>query len=730
MFQSLHFLVATSNVIREIHHLTETLQRCHFFLCDEYSTNKRDIFLEEISRDNHCVLFMSQLFDDKKLANFEVIHLDACLRSTGQLAQFANDCVKMLNFSCYSTHPSQNFEGESVDIKFNDETGDKISFIDLCVRTIVEYAQKMHDVEFLPVANLLEAENTRLIKEASEKLNYICFFDVIPTALEEPKLADGRSLKTPVVLFMDPEEYEGCELPVVLILMDKSMFVTMIGTFGFGFFVAVTRASLKLVIVVNDSSLPDEDLKLALATEQSKTLEDRLKTAECNRFVKPATLVVGMCPDQVGHFKRELNPPQLYLPDVDGISAYVGPCSRVFHIDDVYLESDLKKLNDFGIKMILFCSKSIECEWHYHYYYYSITCIKNFQKKALCVGYFVWNALFNFRDRILRIKRLLAFLKQQSGESDTEIPRLDFDVAPHTLPKIDADCLKWKSKAEELFRIHERTFALDLCLGSILLLDSENIKYIQQGNKLSSIKSDWEIAKLWTNMSMIYLEVADGIYDGKINPGVDFWAEILKAFDTTMLAIRRHLCWSRSYERMRTIVKKLKRRYHSCSIDSCDSYFDYRAQFSDFLNINDSLLPQKINFIIRLDELWHSIRLCQNNTHEKTDLQLRSTISSKAETLSQESLELIQLCDVQCCPACIVNQRRLLLLDTQATFIFEISVRLAMISSKYSFQTNCSEKVLHSALKKLEEVVSQIREIGLTVRFRDEMLFSMAGIEE
>ena len=97
----------------------------------------------------------------------------------------------------------------------------------------------MHDVEFLPVANLLEAESIHLIKEALEKLNYICCFDVMPTALGEPKLADGCSLKTPVVLFMDPEEYEGCELPVVLILMDKSMFVTMFGTFGFSFFVAV-----------------------------------------------------------------------------------------------------------------------------------------------------------------------------------------------------------------------------------------------------------------------------------------------------------------------------------------------------------------------------------------------------------------------------------------------------------------------------------------------------------
>ena len=198
-----------------------------------------------------------------------------------------------------------------------------------------------------------------------------------------------------------------------------------------------------------------------------------MKIAECNGFANPATLVVGMCPDQVGHFKRELNPPQKYLPDVDGISTYVSRRSRVLHIDDVYLESDLKKLNDFGIKMILFCSKSIECDWHYHYYAGSIECITNFQKKALCVRYCVWNALFNFRTRKHILMLFLAFLKQQSGESDTEIPRLDFDALQQTLPKIDTDWLKRKSKAKELYRINETTTALTLCWGSILLLNSD-----------------------------------------------------------------------------------------------------------------------------------------------------------------------------------------------------------------------------------------------------------------
>ena len=67
----------------------------------------------------------------------------------------------------------------------------------------------------------------------------------------------------------------------------------------------------------------------------------------------------------------------------------------------------------------------------------------------------------------------LAFLEQQSGESDTEIPRLDFDILQQTLLKIDTDWLKRKSKAKELYRINETTTALTLCWGSILLLNSD-----------------------------------------------------------------------------------------------------------------------------------------------------------------------------------------------------------------------------------------------------------------
>ena len=283
------------------------------------------------------------------------MHLDACLRSTGQLATFANDCAKKLRLNCYSTIPCRNFEGESVDVKFNDETGEKISFINLCVKTIVEYAQKMHEAEFRPVANLLEAEKTRLIKEKLEKMNCICSIDEMPTAFEDRKSSDSRSVKPPVVLFIDPMQYEGCEFPVVLILMDKSIYGTRLENgSNYSFSTAVTRASLKIVIIVDDSSLlDDENLKLCLEMEQSDFIEKRLEVIEYSISAKPTFLFVGRCPD-VEHFKRELNPPQTYLPDVEGISCYVGFFSRFLHIDDVYLESDLEKLNDFGIKFFSF----------------------------------------------------------------------------------------------------------------------------------------------------------------------------------------------------------------------------------------------------------------------------------------------------------------------------------------------------------------------------------------
>ena len=365
-------------------HVAASFERSCLLLCDETLGPGTKHLTANITSDNHCVLFMSGIFEGHELAGFEVMHLDSCLRSTGQLAQFANDCVKILELGCYSTFPCRSFEGGSLDMKFNGEKGDKLSFIDLCVRTIVEYAQKMYDVDFLPVANLLEAEITRLIEEGLGKMNYICSFDEMPTAFEDRKSTDSRSVKTRVILFIDPRMYEGCEFPVVLILMDKSVgecASSNVNLRGFGFLIALTRASLNIVIIVDDSPLPnDEDLKRSLKKNQSEFMRVKLAISEVQRRSKPIVLFVRESP-VVGHFVRELNPPQTYVPDLFGTSCCVGLLSRFIHLDDVYLESDLKKLNDFGIRFVFFCSKSVECEWHDLYHTASFVCLKNFTKK-------------------------------------------------------------------------------------------------------------------------------------------------------------------------------------------------------------------------------------------------------------------------------------------------------------------------------------------------------------
>ena len=135
---------------------------------------------------------------------------------------------------------------------------------------------------------------------------------------------------------------------------------------------------------------------------------------------------------------------------------------------------------------------------------------------------------------------------------------------------------------------------------------------------------------------------------------------------------------------MNAIVEKLKSRDYSCSTDSCDSQFDYRADFSEFLNKNTSVLSQKTNFLSELDELYDSIELSQKEYNEENDSQLplQSTISSKAAALSQESLEFIQLRDVQFGAGFNVMLSDPKFLRAEARFIFEISVRLALISSK------------------------------------------------
>ena len=253
-----------------------------------------------------------------------------------------------------------------------------------------------------------------------------------------------------------------------------------------------------------------------------------------------------------------------------------------------------------------------------------------------------------------------------------------------------------------------------LYLSSILLHKRKHKNDIQQGNSHGVLRSRREIAKMYTNISKSQLKQVDGIYDGKAKQAVDFWGEVLIAFQVTMKAVQSDPCWSRNYERMHTIVMKLKCRYYSRSTDSCDSQFDYRAEFSNFLNKNTSVLSQEINFLNELDELYDSIELCRKISKDKSDSQLplQSTISSKASTLFRESLKLVQLGYVQCGSDLHIMHGDLELLMTQGTVIFEISVRLAMISSNYSFPKKSTEEVFYSALNKLEEIVSWIKELS------------------
>ena len=223
---------------------------------------------------------------------------------------------------------------------------------------------------------------------------------------------------------------------------------------------------------------------------------------------------------------------------------------------------------------------------------------------------------------------------------------------------------------------------------------------------------------MYTNISKIHLD-----------PGVDFWRAIHLAFIATMQAIQFDPSWSRSYQRMNAIVEKLKSRDYSCSTDSCDSQFDYKAEFSEFLNKNSSILSQKTNFLSELDELYDSIKLCRKTSKEKSDLQLplQNTISSKAANLSRENLELVQLRFVQSGSEYDVMLSDLEFLVTQARFTSEVSVRLAMTSANYSLPTKSPEEALPSALNKLEEVFSRIKELGSFVRHIEMKVIEMSS---
>ena len=388
--------------------------------------------------------------------NFEILHLSSNLRSTCQIANFANSYIERGPRNVFLASPNSKLQGEPVEVRFV-KSDVKIQltsdlFESKCIDVIQETVQKFIGLDYIVVVQFLNCDTLRRIKENLKSRQYICYNGI--AYLENcgwykttAALSDDVY---PAVVFCEPDEIEGCEFATVLILIDGEIFDTFFFPFyGSPILTAATRATLKVIFVVKEFDIPNNEfVKNALTNTQKQQMKSVIKNMSDHFTKQSSVLFVGKRPPVE---KTE----QKFYCKVEGLSLYETQGSRILYIDDIYERTDLEKVRSMEIDHFFIATKSVTCPWQYFFYMASTICVRSFclqHSNSLTYKALVYNSSL----RKFRVVFHLAFLKHQSGISGVSFPEtwLDFDGSTMPLTK-ELSWHKWKAKAEELLKINE-----------------------------------------------------------------------------------------------------------------------------------------------------------------------------------------------------------------------------------------------------------------------------------
>ena len=667
--------------------------------------------MKNLRSNQHIVLFSSLKTSPTKHqpTTMEKL-LGSCLRSTCQIARFANSYIENGPKNIIPAFPSNNLEGEIVDISFvKDDASTYDIFVAKCYDAIRENVEKIMGADHVLVVPFME---TDVLEKLIKRLEYgnISFYCHLEGLLgpEHQKQTTSSHFK-PDVFLCDPFKIEGCEFPIVLILIDaKDLETFKFNLDGNKFTTAITRASLKVKIIVNHfKNVDDERVDTVLKKVHDKKIQKFVDENGNKTTGKTTVLIVGKKPQNLHLWKKNLN--EESIPNVDNISLYVGNQGSFLHLDDIYLESDFLKLQQFGVQKILLTNENVSSFWHYFYVYASALCISNFcysNPKSFALA----AHLYNPKLMKYQVNLHLNFLQYQSGDYSVKIPSfwLDFETEP--IPKLHGDNWKtWKSKAEELMRFGAATPAVHLYECCIKLLKQRLISNDETED--SKLVVD-ELVSLSTTASRIYLEHTNDIVEGS-KFGYDFRELVeqdcfIKAYRNVFSAIRWKPLSQEGYGITTKIMEKIKEfaetSAHSTEIAKRTNEDKLRKNIYTFRQA--PLCPFTENhpdFEHQMNELDHLVSDYDANRFEKRKsinalIALRKDISRLTRSASEAAFGKILEQYVLDTPAKESFQVQF----TATTQIFDYSVQLGLEALYWDPSDPKCKQILLSALEHFE----------------------------
>ena len=665
----------------------EVLQTCRVFICDETTPQLYRYFFDNLQPTQHCLLFSSD--NRPQLEHyFRIFHLSSCLRSTNQIAQFANRFVDRSPKNVFFALPTASLAGEPVEVAFLEENDEETispeqQFLEKCVAAIRRHSEKFRDQTYIVVFPFLKQKFLSSLKSELEKLRYICQSDMAPYAINVDEHSESVGNHARRVFFCHPRNVEGCEFMSSLILIDAGIFDTFTASsYGNNLLTAITRATLKVEIIVKNSEILSlQDMTAFMNNVQREKMKPLLEFVE-NNPSEPMVLFVGKLPED-SQFQRKVD----HLTNsgrVETLSLYKNQNGNgsFYHVDDMFLEDQFRTFNEMGIRQIFIGNKDISCTWQYLYYIASIHCGRRYCLQNSDNLVFHGHA-FNPRVMKFQVNLHLDFLRQESSKNDSTTYSnnfwADFDEYMPT-SYVDKWTI-WKAKALELYRIGEITTSIIIMECSIKLLKKQIDNGTKEERSSHLLQNEvLELSILLTTLAKIYVDHSKDIVRGtRLHYNFDnthFEEGLIKAFKYGFEALKLNVDKPKTFQTMRLIIWNLRNysdsegfklslrqlgREESCGMKTERFWPEFRSE-----TMSDSLRKKMQSLEKQIRDFESSQSVIRSST------KLRNDLYTEAKKLSEESLGSFE-------DACCGYEQLLRRFEQ----VFQFPVQLAMVAIQF-----------------------------------------------
>ena len=363
--------------------LERQIKDLKILFCDETSPQFCNYFLQQMEDPQSIVFFASHKRDELR-KKFTTLKLSCNLRSTYQLSKFANDYSESGPRHVIPALPNENVQGEPVEVEIvQQSTENEEAFVTKCISVVRLHIERNKDLGLIAVIPVMDKVAVRTIIEKLQSMKYNCYSEIKPLLFKpraENKSDMNSDTSEPRLLFCSSNEIEGCEFPLVLLFIDAEHFESfMFPLYGSSILTAVTRPSFKVVIIVKDCRIPNEQyMAKILYRDQQKELNSTVDQIQETDNKKPSILFIGELPSSFEFSNDPDMTGNCLYPGIPGLEFYRKNNGASFlHVDDLYLETDLDQLLNFGIRECIIANKDISCPWNYFFYMASLICIRD-----------------------------------------------------------------------------------------------------------------------------------------------------------------------------------------------------------------------------------------------------------------------------------------------------------------------------------------------------------------